>query len=127
MGTAAIAASRRFQLVLSKPWHYHNDGYAAQWQSISIPSNAPAVTPTSAVDGGRRQLRRADLSIDIVVAIDVHADFGLVCLIRNAIGPISQNAGSCASVTSGKARSHLNERNPCTRSTSLEGGLPWRD
>ncbi len=84
-----MAARRRFQLILIKPSHYHDDGYVIRWwRAITVYGIA--------VDCAERQVLGADVDIDIT-AIDEtnarirvpallarlrrHDGFGLVALV----------------------------------------------
>jgi len=56
---------RRFQLVLIKPSHYHDDGYVIRWWKALIPSNSLAAVYGLALDCGRRQVLGPDVVLDI--------------------------------------------------------------
>ena len=43
-------AKRRFQLILIKPSHYHDDGYVIRWWRALIPSNSLAAVYGLALD-----------------------------------------------------------------------------
>jgi hypothetical protein len=91
-----VPARRRFQLVLIKPSHYHDDGYVIRWWRTIIPSNSLAAVYSIAVDCSQRQVLGPDVEIDIT-AIDEtnarikvpallarfrrHSDFRLVALV----------------------------------------------
>jgi len=87
---------RRFLLVLIKPSHYDDDGYAIRWWRALIPSNSLAALYGIAADCATRQVLGPDVAIDIEVMdetntrIDVpalierfrrEAEFGLVALV----------------------------------------------
>ena len=91
-----MAAKRRFQLILIKPSHYHDDGYVIRWWRAIIPSNSLAAVYSIAVDCAQRQVLGADVEIDITVIDETnarikvpvllarfrrHAGFGLVALV----------------------------------------------
>jgi len=91
-----VAAKRRFQLILIKPSHYHDDGYVIRWWRAIIPSNSLAAVYSIAVDCAQRQVLGADVEIDITVIDETnarikvpvllarfrrHAGFGLVALV----------------------------------------------
>ena len=50
------AAQRRFQLVLLKPSHYHDDGYVIRWWRALIPSNSLAAVYGLALDSAQRRV-----------------------------------------------------------------------
>jgi radical SAM superfamily enzyme YgiQ (UPF0313 family) len=58
-------AKRRFQLVLIKPSHYHDDGYVIRWWRALIPSNSLAAVYGLARDCAERQVLGEDVAIDI--------------------------------------------------------------
>src|SRR4051794_40760104 len=93
--TVAAAAQRRFQLVLIKPSHYHDDGYVIRWWRAMIPSNSLAAVYGIAADCAKRQVLGDDVEIEIdaldetSVRVDVpalierfrrHDNFGLIAL-----------------------------------------------
>ena len=49
-------AKRRFQLVLLKPSHYHDDGYVIRWWRALIPSNSLASVYGLALDCAQRKV-----------------------------------------------------------------------
>ena len=88
--------SRRFQLILIKPSHYHDDGYVIRWWRAMIPSNSLAAIYGIAADCAKRQVLGGDVEIEIdaldetSVRVDVpalierfrrHDNFGLIALI----------------------------------------------
>jgi hypothetical protein len=56
---------RRFQLVLIKPSHYHDDGYVIRWWRALIPSNSLASIYGLALDCVGRRVLGPDVDIDI--------------------------------------------------------------
>jgi len=56
---------RRFQLLLIKPSHYHDDGYVIRWWRALIPSNSLAAVYGLAMDCAQRKVLGADVDIDI--------------------------------------------------------------
>jgi hypothetical protein len=50
----AVQARRRFQLVLVKPSHYHDDGYVIRWCRAIIPANSLAAVYGMAADCAER-------------------------------------------------------------------------
>jgi hypothetical protein len=58
-------AQRRFQLVLIKPSHYHDDGYVIRWWKALIPSNSLASVYGLALDCAKRKVLGPDVEIDI--------------------------------------------------------------
>ncbi len=89
-------AKRRFQLILVKPSHYHDDGYVIRWWRALIPSNSLAVLYGLAVDSAERQVLGPDVAIDIEVIDETntrvkfrklirrfrkHGNFGLLALV----------------------------------------------
>jgi radical SAM superfamily enzyme YgiQ (UPF0313 family) len=90
------ASTRRFQLVLLKPSHYHDDGYVIRWWRTMIPSNSLAAVYGLALDAAREQVLGPDVEIDIDVIDEPntrvkipklirrfreHGNFGLLCLV----------------------------------------------
>ena len=91
-----MASRRRFQLILLKPSHYHDDGYVIRWWRTMIPSNSLAAIYGLALDAAERQVLGSDVEIDID-AIDEpntrvnipklirrfhrHGNFGLLALV----------------------------------------------
>ena len=61
------AAQRRFQLVLLKPSHYHDDGYVIRWWRALIPSNSLAAVYGLALDSAQRRVLGDEVEIDIDV------------------------------------------------------------
>ena len=59
MGRSTVPSKRRFQLVLLKPSHYHDDGYVIRWWRGWIPSNSLAAVYGVAVYHLARQHVRA--------------------------------------------------------------------
>ncbi|MCC6780866.1 MAG: radical SAM protein [Hyphomicrobiales bacterium] len=93
---ARSVAQRRFQLVLIKPSHYHDDGYVIRWWRALIPSNSLAAVYGLARDCAERQVLGPDVALDIDlidetntrVRIDElierfrrHGNFGLLALV----------------------------------------------
>ena len=62
---AAVAPTRRFQLVLIKPSHYDDDGYVIRWWRSVIPSNSLAAVYSIAADCAERSVLGPGLAIDI--------------------------------------------------------------
>ncbi len=60
-----MALKRRFQLVLVKPSHYHDDGYVIRWWRALIPSNSLAAVYGLARDSAQRSVLGPDVAIDI--------------------------------------------------------------
>jgi radical SAM superfamily enzyme YgiQ (UPF0313 family) len=87
---------RRFQLVLIKPSHYHDDGYVIRWWRALIPSNSLAAVYGLARECAERQVLGPDVEFDIDpidetnTRVDIpklirrfrqHDGFGLIALI----------------------------------------------
>jgi hypothetical protein len=87
---------RKFQLVLIKPSHYHDDGYVIRWWRAMIPSNSLAAVYGIAADCAQRQVLGSDVEIEIdaldetSLRVDVdgiierfrrNGNFGLIALI----------------------------------------------
>ncbi len=96
MASCRPEAKRRFQLILIKPSHYHDDGYVIRWWRALIPSNSLAVLYGLAVDSAERQVLGPDVAIDIEVIDETntrvkfpklirrfreHGNFGLLALV----------------------------------------------
>jgi radical SAM superfamily enzyme YgiQ (UPF0313 family) len=95
-GGRKSVANRRFQLVLIKPSHYHDDGYVIRWWRALIPSNSLAAIYGLARDCAARQVLGPDIEIDIDLIdetnsrVDIpkliqrfrrHDNFGLLALV----------------------------------------------
>jgi hypothetical protein len=76
------AAKRRFQLVLLKPSHYHDDGYVIRWWRALIPSNSLASVYGLALDCARRHALGPDVEIDIEVIDETNTRVNIPRLIR---------------------------------------------
>jgi radical SAM superfamily enzyme YgiQ (UPF0313 family) len=87
---------RRFQLILIKPSHYHDDGYVIRWWRALIPSNSLASIYGLAVDCAERKVLGPDVAIDIdlidetntrvkipklIARLRQHRNFGLIALV----------------------------------------------
>jgi radical SAM superfamily enzyme YgiQ (UPF0313 family) len=87
---------RRFQLVLIKPSHYHDDGYVIRWWRGLVPSNSLAALNGIAMDCAERRVLGPDVAIDIQVIDETntrvkipqilrrfrrHGNFGMVGLV----------------------------------------------
>jgi radical SAM superfamily enzyme YgiQ (UPF0313 family) len=77
-----IGSQRRFQLILLKPSHYHDDGYVIRWWRALIPSNSLAAVYALALDSARRQVLGADVAIDIDVIDEPNTRVNIAKLIR---------------------------------------------
>ncbi|HEX2134568.1 MAG TPA: radical SAM protein [Microvirga sp.] len=73
MFAAARPQPRRFQLVLIKPSHYHDDGYVVQWARAVIPSNTLAVLYSLGRDAAQRSVLGPDTAIDITVIDEINS------------------------------------------------------
>jgi radical SAM superfamily enzyme YgiQ (UPF0313 family) len=76
------AGKRRFQLVLLKPSHYHDDGYVIRWWRALIPSNSLASVYGLALDCARRGVLGPDVEIDIEVIDETNTRVNIPRLIR---------------------------------------------
>ena len=76
------APKRRFQLVLIKPSHYHDDGYVIRWWRAMIPSNSLAAVYGLALDCARRQTLGPDVKIDIDIIDETNTRVNIPKLIR---------------------------------------------
>jgi radical SAM superfamily enzyme YgiQ (UPF0313 family) len=92
----SVASKRRFQLILLKPSHYHDDGYVIRWWRTMIPSNSLAAIYGLATDAAERQVLGPDVELDIDAIdepntrVDIaklirrfrkHGNFGLLALV----------------------------------------------
>src|SRR6185436_13455518 len=77
-----IGSQRRFQLILLKPSHYHDDGYVVRWWRALIPSNSLAAVYALALDSARRQVLGSDVAIDIDVIDEPNTRVNIPKLIR---------------------------------------------
>jgi radical SAM superfamily enzyme YgiQ (UPF0313 family) len=78
----ALAARRRFQLVLIKPSHYDDDGYVIRWWRASIPSNSLAAIYGIAADCAERHALGPDIDIDIEAIDETNTRIDLPALLR---------------------------------------------
>jgi radical SAM superfamily enzyme YgiQ (UPF0313 family) len=76
------ALVRRFQLILVKPSHYHNDGYVIRWWRTMIPSNSLAAVYGLALNSAQRQVLGPDVAIDIDVIDEPNTRVNIPRLIR---------------------------------------------
>lgn len=77
-----MAAKRRFQLVLVKPSHYHDDGYVIRWWRALIPSNSLAAVYGLALDSAQRHALGPDVEIDIDVIDETNTRVNVEKLLR---------------------------------------------
>ena len=75
-------AKRRFQLVLLKPSHYHDDGYVIRWWRALIPSNSLASVYGLALDCAQRQVLGSDVEIDIDLIDETNTRVNIPRLIK---------------------------------------------
>jgi hypothetical protein len=73
---------RRFQLVLIKPSHYHDDGYVIRWWRALIPSNSLASVYGLALDCAKRHVLGEDVEIDIDLIDETNTRVNIPKLIR---------------------------------------------
>ena len=73
---------RRFQLVMVKPSHYHDDGYVIRWWRALIPSNSLAAVYGLALDCAGRKVLGPDVEIDIEVIDETNTRVNIRKLIR---------------------------------------------
>ena len=73
---------RRFQLVLIKPSHYHDDGYVIRWWRALIPSNSLAAVYGLARDCAERQVLGPDVEFDIDPIDETNTRVNIPKLIR---------------------------------------------
>jgi radical SAM superfamily enzyme YgiQ (UPF0313 family) len=77
-----VASKRRFQLVLVKPSHYHDDGYVIRWWRALIPSNSLAAVYGLARDSAERSALGPDVEIDIDVIDETNTRVNIEKLLR---------------------------------------------
>ncbi len=82
MGNSRPETKRRFQLILVKPSHYHDDGYVIRWWRALIPSNSLAAVYGLALDSAARQVLGPDVAIDIEVIDETNTRVNIRKLIR---------------------------------------------
>jgi radical SAM superfamily enzyme YgiQ (UPF0313 family) len=82
VGSNRPDAKRRFQLILVKPSHYHDDGYVIRWWRALIPSNSLATVYGLALDSARRQVLGPEVAIDIEVIDETNTRVNFRKLIR---------------------------------------------
>ena len=75
-------ARRRFQLVLIKPSHYHDDGYVIRWWRGLVPSNSLAALHGLALDCAHRKVLGADVQIDIDIIDETNTRVNVPKLLR---------------------------------------------
>jgi hypothetical protein len=73
---------RRFQLVLIKPSHYHDDGYVIRWWRTLIPSNSLAAVYGLARDCAERHVLGSDVAFDIDAIDETNTRVNIPKLIR---------------------------------------------
>ncbi len=73
---------RRFQLVLIKPSHYHDDGYVIRWWRALIPSNSLAAVYGLARECAERQSLGPDVEFDVDPIDETNARVNIPKLIR---------------------------------------------
>jgi radical SAM superfamily enzyme YgiQ (UPF0313 family) len=76
------AKKRRFQLVLIKPSHYHDDGYVIRWWRALIPSNSLASVYGLALDCIARKVLGEDVEVDIDLLDETNTRVNIPALIR---------------------------------------------
>src|SRR6185295_3748019 len=74
--------NRRFQLILIKPSHYHDDGYVIRWWRALIPSNSLASVYGLALDCAERQVLGPDVELDIDLMDETNTRVNIPKLIR---------------------------------------------
>jgi radical SAM superfamily enzyme YgiQ (UPF0313 family) len=87
---------RKFQLILIKPSHYHDDGYVIRWWRTLIPSNSLAAVYGIAADCAERRVLGPDVDIvidvidetntriripELIAGLRSNGNFGMVALI----------------------------------------------
>ena len=77
-----MASKRRFQLILIKPSHYHNDGYVIRWWRGLVPSNSLAAMHGIALDCAERRVLGADVDIEIDVIDETNTRVNTPKLLR---------------------------------------------
>src|SRR5262249_50885844 len=77
-----LVATRRFQLVLLKPSHYHDDGYVIRWWRALIPSNSLASVYGLALDCAQRGVLGSDVAIDIDLIDETNTRVNIPKLLR---------------------------------------------
>jgi radical SAM superfamily enzyme YgiQ (UPF0313 family) len=77
-----LVAKRRFQLVLLKPSHYHDDGYVIRWWRALIPSNSLASVYGLALDCAQRQALGPDVDFDIDLIDETNTRVNIPKLIK---------------------------------------------
>jgi hypothetical protein len=73
---------RRFQLVLIKPSHYHDDGYVIRWWRGLVPSNSLAALHGLALDCAGRRVLGPDVDIEIDVIDETNTRVNFAKLLR---------------------------------------------
>ena len=74
---------RRFQVVLVKPSHYHDDGYVIRWWRGLVPSNSLAALHGVVLDCARRRVLGDDVDIDIHVIDETNTRVNIPRLLRS--------------------------------------------
>src|SRR4029434_9788199 len=77
-----ISSQRRFQLILLKPSHYHDDGYVIRWWRTMIPSNSLAAVYGLALDSAQPQAVGPNVVIDIDVIDEPNTRVNITKLVR---------------------------------------------
>jgi radical SAM superfamily enzyme YgiQ (UPF0313 family) len=73
---------RRFNLVLIKPSHYHDDGYVIRWWRGLVPSNSLAALHGIALDCAERRVLGPDVDIQIDVIDETNTRVNFKKLLR---------------------------------------------
>jgi hypothetical protein len=77
-----LIVTRRFQLVLIKPSHYHDDGYVIRWWRALIPSNSLAAVFGLARECAERKVLGPDVEFDVDPIDETNARVNIPKLIR---------------------------------------------
>ncbi len=72
----------RFQVVLIKPSHYHDDGYVIRWWRGLVPSNSLAALHGVALDCAQRHVLGPDVDIEIDVIDETNQRVNIPKLLR---------------------------------------------
>lgn len=78
----AARPGRRFQIILIKPSHYHDDGYVIRWWRGLVPSNSLAALHGIALDCADRWVLGPDVAIDIDVIDETNTRVNVPKLLR---------------------------------------------
>jgi radical SAM superfamily enzyme YgiQ (UPF0313 family) len=82
VGEGSTGTKKRFQIILIKPSHYHDDGYVIRWWRGLLPSNSLAALHGIALDCADRRVLGPNVDIDIDVIDETNTRVNVPKLLR---------------------------------------------